>query len=214
MKKSLVIGVTGSIGSGKSVAARYLASLGAAYIDADAVNDSLLKGDHDVWKSVVGKFGGAVLDEENRIDKKKLANVVFFDSEKRSMLEAILHPLIAEHIKTEIDKLTSMEEPPAVIVVEIPLLVEADMLGLVDKVLVVTASDYHKLARTITKGMPARQALARLKSQTDDDERLRYADYAVQNDSSIEALHSELQMLWDELKSKRPGGRRRASGRS
>lgn len=199
--KTIVIGVTGAIGSGKTSAVKHLEELGGKYFGADEISHEIMLKDTEVWKRIVDKFGSKVLNEAGEIDRKKLANIVFFDSEKRKVLEEIMHPKVGEVIKNGLKRLEQQKHPPDVVVIEIPLLVEADMFELVDKVLVITASDYHRLVRTITKGMPAREALARLRSQIGDQERLKHADYAISNDGSIAQLWSQLELLWSELTS-------------
>lgn len=175
--------------------------LGAEYIGADEVSHEIMSKGTETWGKIVNKFGSDILAESGEIDRKKLANIVFFNESKRLMLEKIIHSEVGEVIKQKIDELRKRELPPDVVVIEIPLLVEAEMFDLVEKVLIITASDYHRLVRKISHGMPAREAIARLKSQIDDDERIKHADFVIQNDGTIAELRSKLEQLWSEMAS-------------
>lgn len=184
-----VVGLTGGIGSGKSALAGELAALGVPVIDADAVARRCVEPGGDVLPAIVERFGADVLAPDGTLDRGALAAIVFADDEARLALEALTHPCIRAGIADELAALGRRADPPAVVVVEHPLLVESGATATVDTVVVVEAPSAQRVARLVEeRGMTVEDARARIAAQADDATRRAAADVLVHNDGPREAL--------------------------
>lgn len=196
----LVVGLTGGIGSGKSTLARELDRLGAVVIDADVVARSCVEPGSPVLAAVIARFGEHLLNVDGSLDRSALARLVFADGAARRDLEALTHPCIHERIDAEVRALAALDPPPALLVIEHPLLIEAGVAATVDAVVVVTAPLEQRVERLVTeRGMTPDDAHARIAAQTDDATRQAAADHVVHNGGdpamlreAAEALHAAL----------------------
>jgi dephospho-CoA kinase len=194
----ITIGLTGGIGSGKSLVAQMLAEKGAALINADEVGHRSYRRDTPVHQRVVAGFGRDILDEGGEIDRRKLGQRVFSDPRERERLNAIVWPEMARIMAQDLEALRSQGN--AVTVLEAAVLIEAGWRRLADEVWVVLASPRVTRQRLVeTKGMSPEQADARIRSQLSNEERRRHADVVIENNGTIEELRQRIEELWQDL---------------
>ena len=192
----LVIGLTGSIGTGKSEAARYLAQLGAEVIDADQVGHEAYTPQSEAWHNVVGAFGKEILYSNGEIDRKKLGAIVFSNPDQLSCLNQIMHPLMARTVAGKIEDLRG--QGVEVVVVEAALLFEAGWDSLVEEVWVTDSSEDLVIQRLSERnGLTQEEARKRISSQMDRSERLSRADLVIDNSGDIAAMESTIDEMWE-----------------
>ena len=195
-----IIGLTGIIGSGKSTVARLLAELGAVVIDADKLGHEAFQPGTEARREVVAVFGRQVLSPSGEIDRTKLGEIVFNDPEALGRLNRIMHPHIYEMIKTLIDEYR--RQNVAVVVLEVPLLIEANWTSLVDEVWVTIAPRPKILKRTRNqRGLNYKETMARIHSQLPIKEILKHSNAVINNESGLEELKNRVTELWAGLAS-------------
>jgi dephospho-CoA kinase len=195
-----VIGLTGGIGSGKSTVSRFLAELGAVIIDADKIGHEIYRPDTDTWRQLVKTFGSGILVPDNTIDRKKLGAIVFGDKQELQRLNAIIHPHITQEIKKRIEE--CRRRAVKVIVLDAPVLLEANAKNLVDEVWVVAADDGNVIKRAAARtGLTEQQIRDRVRSQLSNTERTKNARVVISNDGTTEDLRGKIQELWEQIKS-------------
>jgi dephospho-CoA kinase len=190
----LRVGLSGGIGSGKTTVARALARRGAIVVDADAIAREVVEPGRPGLAAVVERFGPEVLDGESRLDRPKLAALVFEDAAARADLNAIVHPLVA----AETARRLAAAPPDAVVVMDVPLLVEAARSGY-DVVVIVEAPEGVRLERLIGRGMTPEDARRRMAAQASDAERRKVADVVLDNSGPEEDLERQIDALWAQL---------------
>ena len=201
----LRVGLTGGIGSGKSEVSRRLAAHGAAIIDADqAARDVVAVGTPGLAK-VVETFGDSVLRPDGSLDRPKLGQIVFADEAALGKLNAIVHPLIHQHMADAEERAIREGGDSAVIVHDIPLLAEAgrsrsDGFDLVIVVDVPTELQAERLTRT--RGMTAQDASARMANQATREQRLAIADIVIDNSGSLADLDKRVSDVWADLRAR------------
>jgi dephospho-CoA kinase len=189
----LRIGLTGGIGAGKSAVARRLAELGAVVIDADALAREVVAPGTDGLAEVVARFGPAILTPDGQMDRAVVGQIVFGDDEKRRQLEAIVHPRVRDRSAALIEA----APPDAVVVHDIPLLVESGAAGGFDLVVVVLADSDVRLDRLVRlRGMSEEAARARFAVQATDDQRRSVADVVIENNGTVDELRAAVDALW------------------
>ncbi len=194
----VVIGLTGSICSGKSTVCGFLAELGAAIVSADEIGHRAFLPGTPIWNEVVREFGPEIVGEDGIIDRQKLGAIVFQDKAALSQLNRIMHPGMHRMAAAMIDSLK--EKGVEVIVLEAPLLVEANWLDLVDRVWVTTASDQTKVQRCASRsGLSEEQASSRLASQLSDEEKIKHADVVLDTDTTLGEVKERVKALWRDL---------------
>jgi dephospho-CoA kinase len=186
------VGLTGGVGSGKSTVARLLADHGAVLIDADALAREVVEPGTPGFSAVVAAFGDDVVGPDGRLDRPKLAGIVFGDESKRVQLNAIVHPLIGQRTAG----LAEAAPADAVVVYDIPLLVENNLAAGFEFVLVVEADKELRLARLAERGMAADDARERMAAQASDEQRREVADVVIENNDSLEDLNAAVDDLW------------------
>jgi len=192
-----VIGLTGGIASGKSTVSRFLAGLGATVIDVDRLWHEGLKADSGLRQEVVAAFGEGVLTADGNVDRQKLGAIVFNDAEALARLNGIMEPWMYRAVRARLDDYR--RRGVKVVVLEAALLLEAEWVPPVDEVWVTTASEATVLQRLKERsGLSPAQALARLRSQMPDEERLKQADVVISNDGSLDELKAKVEELWGE----------------
>jgi dephospho-CoA kinase len=189
----LTIGLTGGIGAGKSVAARRLAGLGAVVIDADRVAREVVAPGTDGLREVVAAFGAEVLDASGVLDRGGLGARVFGDEAARRRLEAIIHP----RVRARTAALIAAAPPDAIVVNDVPLLVESGLAATYHLVVVVAAAEATRVARlTRDRGMSEADAYARIRAQAGDAQRALAADVVLANDGTLADLLAAVDALW------------------
>jgi dephospho-CoA kinase len=192
------IGLTGGIGSGKSVVARLLADLGARVIDADRIGHDIYRPGSAGWSRVVEAFGEEIVARDGTIDRKKLGARVFADPQALRRLNAIVHPLMAGEIGARIAALRA-DGVRAPVVVEAAVLLEARWDELVDEVWLVVATPELVVARlTADRGLTAEEVKRRIGSQILDDERIARSDRVIRNTGSLDDLRLAVERTWRE----------------
>ena len=196
-----VVGLTGGIGSGKSTLAEELRVRGVPVIDADEVARRCVALGTPGLAAIVERFGTEVLKSDGTLDRARLASIVFEDRAARRDLEAITHPCIRDGIARDVASLRDRPEPPEVVIVEHPLLVETGSHQRVDVVVVVEAPVGLRIERlTSTRGMDAAEARSRIAAQVDDAQRRAFADHVVINDGDMEALRAQVEPLLERIR--------------
>ena len=198
---SILIGLTGNIGSGKSLAASYFKELGTYIIDADLISRQLVAPHQPAWKEIVDKFGNAYLNPDKTLNRSKLAAEVFQSDKKRHSLEVILHHrVIAEEKNIYLDH--QKIDPEAVVIIDSALLIESQNYKNVAKVIIVQSTQELQIQRVMNRDGESRALVEnRLKSQMSLEEKLNYADYVLDNTSSRDLLKSQAHRLHTEFKS-------------
>ena len=192
-----VLAVTGGIGSGKSTATGLFSSLGAVAIDLDDLAKRLIAPDGPLVTQVAAAFGPAVLDADGEIDHAKLATVAFADAEAARGLDAIVHPGVYAAVAGALDALLETLQPPSVVVIGIPLLVESPIFfDLVDGVLAISSDEDARVGRLMERGLAEDDVRARMALQASDAERRDVADFVIENDRTIEDFEAELLEFW------------------
>jgi len=197
----IIVGLTGSVGTGKSTVTNFLRELGAYIIDWDELAREVTHPHLRAWKEIVEYFGKDFLNEDLTIDRQKLAEIVFSDKEKVAKLNQIVHPEVFredERITSEIKRL----DPDALIIKDIPLLFELKLTRPVfmDKVVVVSASEQTQLRRLEEKGMSREDARSRIKSQLPLEEKIKSADFVINNDGPLEETKRQVEEIYSLLR--------------
>ena len=188
------VGLTGGIGSGKSEVSRRLAALGALVIDADLLAREVVQPGTEALDEIVEAFGSDVLTPDGALDRPALAAVVFADPDARRRLDGIVHPLV----RARATELVAAAPPDAVVVQDVPLLVETGQAGSYDLVLVVEADLDTRVRRLVGRGLAEDDARARIAAQASDEQRRAVADVVLDNSGSVEDLEAQVDRFWAE----------------
>jgi dephospho-CoA kinase len=195
------VGLSGGVGSGKSTVSALLAAHGATVIDADALAREVVEPGTDGYAAVVARFGDAVV-ADGRLDRPALAKIVFNDERARADLNAIVHPLVGRRTA----ELMTATTPDAIVVYDVPLLVESHMAAGFDRVVIVEAPVELRVQRLQGRGMPERDARARIAAQASDEQRRAVADELIDNSGTREQLVAQVDALWQRLAGDRRAG--------
>lgn len=197
--RCFLLGVTGGIASGKSTVSGMLAELGSPLIDFDLIARQVVEPGTEGLAKIVDYFGRQVLTEEGSMDRKKVANIVFGDIEKRKKLESFTHPLIHEEFCRQAEAIAA-EDPEAIIQVAVPLLIELNLQHLFDKILVVHIPSEIQEKRLAERDNITPQAAANImKSQLPIAEKLQFADFVVDNTGDLDYTRSQVEKIWHDL---------------
>ncbi|MDI3279930.1 MAG: dephospho-CoA kinase [Bacillota bacterium] len=200
----MIVGLTGGIAAGKSTVAALWRRWGAIVIDADRIGHALLAKGRPAWREVVERFGPGILDGRGRIDRRLLGAAVFADPKARADLNRITHPRIRARIEERIRRARAAGR---LIVVDAPLLLEAGLEDLVDRVVVVTAPEEVQVERLVAgRGLRPEEARARLQAQWPQAEKVRRADYVIENSGTREELEARAAEVWEELRREEEAG--------
>ena len=188
--KKPIIGILGGIGSGKSTVAAEFAKLGCKVIDADKIAHELLD-EPSVKEKVVGLFGRSILNPEGKIDRGKLAEVVFADADKLSLINEILHPLVLQRAR-ELIKQYDCQNQVKAIVLDMPLLVEVGWDKRCDKLIFVDCEQKLRLDRAKKLGFDKNQVKIRENFQISLDNKANLADNTIENNSDFSVLAKQV----------------------
>ena len=187
----LKIGLTGGIGSGKTAASDHFSLLGAEVIDTDILSRELVEPGQPALSEIVASVGEQVLDADRRLDRSRLRDTVFRDSQARRRLESILHPRIRAAML-----LRAEQSPAPYVVFVIPLLFETGQQALVDRILLIDVPEALQRARVAARdGLGDAQIDRIMAAQVDRETRRLNADDIVCNDGTIAELHAEIEKL-------------------
>ncbi|RIQ21360.1 dephospho-CoA kinase [Jiangella rhizosphaerae] len=191
----LRVGLTGGIGAGKSVVARRLAERGATIVDADLIAREVVEPGTPGLAAVVDEFGPGVLTPDGALDRPALGTIVFADEDRRRALNAIVHPLVGRRRQ----QLVAAAGPDAVVVEDIPLLVENGLTAGFPLVVVVHAPESERLRRLVEdRGMAEADALARIRAQATDEQRRAAGDVWLDNSGPLVDTQAAVDALWKE----------------
>ncbi len=203
MRRMLRVGLTGNIGSGKSTVAVMLADLGACVIDADVIVHRLLLPGSDTHAAVVSTFGAGILQPDGTINRRMLAEIVFEAAEKRAILESLVHPGVRSAIEDRIRELEKTT-PGGVVVVDAALLVETGFYRQFDCLIVVTCDPEIQLKRVVERsGLGIKEVRARFAAQMPAEEKVKAADYRIDNSGSLDETRRQIIAVYRELLRKR-----------
>jgi dephospho-CoA kinase len=195
----LRVGLTGSIGVGKSFVGSVFVELGCRLLDADATAREVVLPGTAGLAAVVEEFGNEVLQPDGTLDRKQLGAVVFGDEQKRQRLNAILHPRIIER-QDEILRQWEREEPDGIGIVDAALMIESGGYKRFDKLIVVHCRPEAQLERLILRDALSRdEAQKRIDSQMPQEEKQRYADYLIDTSDGFELTRERTKAVYDQL---------------
>lgn len=199
-KKGLVLGITGSFCCGKTTVAGMFRRLGASCINVDTIYHRLIKPRGLLYERIVSAFGQDVLGNNKQIDRKKLAKIVFGENEALKRLCRITHPAIIKRMNLELAKL-KRAKGCVVIVIDAPLLIEARLLDVADKLIVVKASKRNQIARCKRqRGVPGAEVIKRIRSQAPQAEKVKLADYVINNNGTLRQTREQVKDIWRKVR--------------
>ncbi|AEF17629.1 Dephospho-CoA kinase [Thermoanaerobacterium xylanolyticum LX-11] len=191
-----VIGLTGGIASGKSTVSSILKSLGAVIIDADVVSREIMIKGTETYNILISVFGREILRKDGEIDRRKLGNLVFADKEKLNKLNEITHPEIIKRIKDIIEEERKKGKEKA-IVLDAALLIEMKLFNMVDEVWLVVVDKKTQIRRLMKRdNLSYKDALNRIKSQMSIEDKMKYADFIINNCKDFNAIKRQVELLW------------------
>jgi dephospho-CoA kinase len=195
----LHVGLTGNIASGKSITASFFKELGAHVIDADRVVHELLACGATTYHRIVNAFGTQILDQDGNIDRKKLAQIVFFDEEKRRQLNQLTHPDIREAIQRRISDV-EQSLSRGIIIVEAALLVETGGYRTYHRLIVAACDPSLQMSRLMCRdGLTETEAKARMDSQMPIGEKIKIADYVIDTSGTLDKIRDQVADIYRDL---------------
>ncbi|MBU0951395.1 MAG: dephospho-CoA kinase [Elusimicrobia bacterium] len=190
----MIFGLTGGIASGKSTVLNQFAHLGAKIIESDRIAHDIYAKGKPVYKKIIKQFGREVLNAEKNIDRRKLGKIVFSNQSQRKKLEKITHPEIIAEIKNQINRFKRSNK---VIMVDAPLLFEAKLQKMFDKIIVVWIPEKVQIQRLIKRDKITKaEAQKRLSAQISLDKKKKIGDYVIDNSGSPAATAAKIKCFW------------------
>ena len=196
----LVVGLTGNIGCGKSSLSDIIRAEGIKIIDADIIARQIYD-DEKLLRKVYETFGNDIKNEDGSLNRKALGRIVFSDDEKLIQLNKLTHPVIRQKVSDEIEEYKSQNEE--IVILDAALLVESDYLNFIDKLLVVTCKENIQIERIIARdNCSIEEALGRIKSQMSQENKVKYADYVIDNSATLSELRKKAFIFMNYIKEK------------
>ena len=184
----MIVGLTGGIGSGKSVAGDFFIELGIDVIDADHVSKNILDDNESAKKLFLEQFGEKFIDKNNNIDRALLRDEIFKNEDKKEALESIIHPLVREEIFNFIENSNSVYK-----IIMVPLIYETNSQDFYDKIVVVDCKEENQIIRASKRDNKTKNDIINImKNQASSDERMSIADEVIKNDSSLDDLKKQV----------------------
>jgi dephospho-CoA kinase len=197
----MVVGITGGLATGKSEVARMLEARGAVVFSADQASRAVLSPGGPVARELVGEFGPAIITEDGGVDRAALGRLIFADADARERLNRITHPAILALLRAQIDAARDDLPASSIIVVEAPLLFEANIASWFERIIVVTASEPTQIARLRERnGFDEAEAKRRIEAQWPVAEKAARADHVIRNEGSPEELEVAVERVWESMK--------------
>ena len=188
------VALTGGIGSGKSAAGDFFEDLGAVVVDADQLARDVIERGTDGFDELVATFGDEILTN-GILDRSKLGQIVFADPGARKTLEGIIHPRVAEAF----DEIIEDSPDDAVIIYQIPILVETNGQDRFDYIITVEATLENRISRLKNRGLKGYEIEARMKVQASDEERAAIADLVFNNDGDMDQLLRQVENAYEDV---------------
>lgn len=196
----LRVGLTGGLASGKSFVGEALASLGCHLLKADELGHRLLLPGTEVYRRVVEEFGPSILDEEGRIQRRALAQLVFADPEKLARLNAIVHPAVIEEEERWLAGVEAAD-PHGIGVVEAAILIETGSYRRFDRIVLAVCSREQQIERAMKRdGLSREEALQRLERQMPLEEKRKFADFIIDTSGEKQQTLAQVRRLFEELR--------------
>jgi len=196
----LIVGLTGGIVSGKTTVAQTFKRLGAKIIDLDEIAREIVNPQQKAWKKIVQNFGVEILKDNQEINRKKLAKIVFSNQEKLNLLNQITHPVIIEVMKKQLNQISNQATRDVICLIDAPLLFEAHIEHMMDKIIVVYINEKEQMTRLHQReGLSKDDAIKRMRAQIPIEDKVHLADYVIDNSFSIEQTKEQVFQLWREL---------------
>ncbi len=184
----MIVGLTGGIGSGKSVAGDFFIDLGIDVIDADHVSKNILDDNESAKKLFLEHFGEKFIDKNNNVDRALLRDEIFKNEDKKEALESIIHPLVREEIFNFIKNSNSVYK-----IIMVPLIYETNSQDFYDKIVVVDCKEENQIIRASKRDNKTKNDIINImKNQASSDERMSIADEVIKNDSSLDDLKKQV----------------------
>ncbi len=196
----ILLGVTGGVATGKTTVVQMFEQLGTPLIDFDLLSRWVVKPGKPAWKEIVAYFGEQVLLEDRTLNRKKLSEIVFRDTEKRKKLEEFIHPRIQEEFVKLVKEYTA-KNPDAIIQVDVPLMIEVNLQYLFHKILLVYMPEEMQIERLMKRDQISHE-MARniIRAQLPIEEKRGYADFIVDNSGTLEETRRQVDEIWKKLK--------------
>lgn len=192
-------GLTGGIASGKTTISKILVEKGAYLIDFDLLAHEAEEPGQAAWQGIVDRFGRSVLDGSGRIDRRRLGDIVFNHPEERLALNAIVHPAVNDLWRSRVRQIEE-KDPRAIIISDVPLLFETGWQEKVDVVILVYIPAEEQVRRLMARnGISVAEANARLNSQMPIGDKIKMADFVINNQEPLESARRYIEELWEEL---------------
>jgi dephospho-CoA kinase len=196
----LLVGLTGGIGSGKSLVAQMFKQLGVHLIDADELAHWVVEPGQPALKRIVESFGPEILNPDRTLDRAKLGRLVFDHPEKRELLNSLVHPYVfmeEERRRKEI----AQKDPKAIVMFDAALLIETGSYQLMDKVILVTIDRRKQISRIMRRdGLSREEAVKRIDAQMPQSKKKSKADYIIDGGQTLKAVEDQVRRIYEELK--------------
>ncbi|MCK4240349.1 MAG: dephospho-CoA kinase [Candidatus Atribacteria bacterium] len=194
----MIIGLTGGIVSGKSTVAKMFKDLGVKIVDADELGHKVILPHKPAWEKIVKLFGKDLLKEDLNIDRRKLGRIVFNNQNLLKKLNEITHPEIIKLIKKEIKSIKDKtDKKDDILIIDAALIYEAKIDNLMDKIIVVYINEEKQIERLMERNnLSAQESLKRIKSQTPLKEKVKMADYVIDNSNSLDKTKEQVKKIW------------------
>lgn len=195
-RRRIVIGLTGSFGSGKTTVAGFFRSMGAQILDADKIAHAIIRPQAEAYKKIVKTFGKEIIKKDKSVDRDRLARIVFNNRVLLKKLNSIIHPRVIRIIKEKIEKASKR-----IIILDVPLLIETGLKRRVDKIIVVNIARDRQIERLRAKtGLSRQEILKRIKAQMPLNHKVRLADFVIDNSGTMKETRKQAiairRLLW------------------
>jgi dephospho-CoA kinase len=194
----MILGLTGSIASGKSTVSKMISEFGIPIVDADVIAKQVVEAGEVAYQKIIETFGTEILLENGEIDRPALGAIIFHDPGRRQELNQIVHPEVRKVMLEQSKKL--LDEGHQIVILDIPLLFESKLTSLVEKTIVVYVDEENQIKRLMERNnLSEEEAMARIKSQIPIREKVKLADYIIDNNGTIEHTNKQVITLMTKI---------------
>lgn len=194
----LIVGLTGNYGMGKSTVLKMFGKLGAVTLEADDIVDSILH-DESVLEKIRTVLGNDVFSTNGKLDRARVASIIFRDKTRRDDIEKILHPLVFEKMNDFLDSLDTKNAGDKIVIIEIPLMFEKGYAGRFHKTVTVYVDNKTTLRRLKEAGVSKEDALLRLSIQMPVEEKIRMSDFIIDNSGTVDETEAQVKVVYSRL---------------